>query len=64
MNEKAFVGGIDAIAIPKNVKTPEWLTEFIDYTSIIHDNLNMFPLEPVGIYRMNNNNNFTNILKI
>ena len=64
MKEKAFVGGIDVIAIPKNVKTPDWVMEFIDYTSIIHDNLNMFPLEPIGIYRMNNNNNMTNILKL
>ena len=64
MKEKAFTGGIDAIAIPKNVQTPNWITEFIDYTSIIHDNLNMFPLEPIGVYRMNNNNNITNILKL
>lgn len=56
---------ITAIAIPVDVNTPEWIMEFIDYTSIINDCLCNFPIESVGIPRMDNTNvNYTNIVSI
>lgn len=56
---------ISAIAIPTDVNTPDWVMEFIDYTSIINDCLCNFPIESVGIPRMDNNNvNYTNIVSI
>lgn len=62
---ETFKGVINAIAIPKDVATPKWLIEFIDYTSIINDNLKNFPIESVGIRRMGKTNiNYTNILKL
>lgn len=56
---------ITSIAIPTDVQVPEWLVEFIDYTTIINNNLTNFPTESVNIVTMNNPNvNFTNIMKI
>ena len=55
---------IDSIAIPAGSDVPKWLLEFIDYTSIINDNLKMFPLEPLSIVRGRKENNFTNIIKL
>lgn len=56
---------ITSIAIPTDVQVPEWLVEFIDYTTIINNNLTNFPTESVNIVNMNNPNvKFTNIMKI
>lgn len=56
---------ISAIAIPTDINTPEWVMEFIDYTTIINDCLCNFPIESVGIPRMDNDNvNYTNIVSI
>lgn len=56
---------ITSIAIPTDVQVPEWLVEFIDYTTIINNNLTNFPTESVNIVTMDNPNvNFTNIMKI
>lgn len=56
---------ITSIAIPKDVKTPTWINEFIDYTAIINDSLKNFPVEPMGITRLGCNNlNYTNIMSL
>ena len=58
-------GEITAIAIPQDVKPPEWILEFVNYTEIINNNLANFPVESVGIYRGGNNKvNYTNIIRI
>lgn len=63
--KKAYKGSITAIAIPKDVQTPEWLKEFIDYNTIINDNLKNFPLESIGIRRLGKDTvNYTNIVQL
>ncbi len=58
-------GNIDAIAIPRDVETPKWITYLIDYTKIMNDNIKNFPVESIGINRMNKTNvNYSNILKL
>jgi hypothetical protein len=47
-----FDGKCDAIAIPFNVEIPDWVVPFIDYTTIIQDNLRLFPLEELGISKL------------
>lgn len=65
LNREEFKAGINALAIPLDVLVPEWLNDFIDYTSIINDNISGFPYESVGIMRMNKSNvNYTNIVKL
>lgn len=57
-----YKGTINGIAIPTDIPTPEWVREFIDYNKIINDSLSLFPVETLGIFRGNSNNNYTNIL--
>ena len=40
---------IDTIAIPIDVETPKWITKFIDYNTIIDDNISNFPFKSIGI---------------
>lgn len=62
---KQKYGSIDAIAIPLEVDVPEWLNDFINYTSIISDNLSGFPYESIGIMRMDKPNiTYSNIVKL
>ncbi len=62
---KVLKGSITTIAVPRNVKTPEWLTHLINYTEITNDNIKNFPVESVGIMRMGKSNvNYSNILKL
>lgn len=62
---KVLKGSITTIAVPRNVKTPEWLTHLINYTEIANDNIKNFPIESVGIMRMNKSNvNYSNILRL
>ena len=64
LNKKEFKGCIENICIPKEEKLPEWLIHFIDYTTIINDNLSNMTIEPVGIFRGSNYTNYSNILSI
>lgn len=50
--DKAFKGSIDAIAIPQDIDIPDWLVPFIDYNTIIQDNLRNFPLDELGMSKM------------
>jgi hypothetical protein len=62
---KFFKGNITVIAIPNDVEVPDWVKDFIDYTSIINDNLKNFPLKSIGIMRGGKDTvNYTNIVKI
>ena len=58
-----FKDGIDSVALPINEPVPAWLLEFIRYSEIISDNVGKFPLESVGLYRGNPNNNKTNLIE-
>lgn len=64
LESKEYDGKIDSIAIPTNIKIPDWIVPFIDYNQIIHDNLKNFPLEEIGISKINNEDiTHTNIIK-
>jgi hypothetical protein len=58
-----FKGGIDTVALPMNTAVPQWLLEFVDYNSIITDNVKTFPLESIGIHRFGAPVPHSNILK-
>ena len=56
---------ITTLAIPTGVDTPKWVQEFIDYRTIINDNITNFPFESIGITRLGSNNiNYSTIIKI
>jgi hypothetical protein len=63
--KKYVSSSIDAIALPLDVKLPKWLEGFIDYNSIIADNLNGFPYESIGIQRLNKSSvSYTNMVQL
>jgi hypothetical protein len=65
IKDKLTANEICAVALPLDVTLPEWLEPFIDYDSILADNLNGFPYESVGIQRLQKNNiNYTNIVQL
>ena len=62
MNTKEYEDGIGSIALPLNEPVPGWVLPFIEYKEIINDNISGFPIESIGLYRGNDNNNSTNII--
>lgn len=56
--------GITTIALPKNERVPVWLLDYINYHTIISDNVKHLPIESLGIYRGADTTTYTNILKI
>jgi len=65
LESKEYKGSITAIAIPYGADIPKWVIKFIDTTTIIHDNLSSFPIEPLGISTLNNSSiPYTNILQL
>ena len=60
-----FKGKLECIALPKDLPVPEFLIPFIDYESIIDDNLTTFPIESVGLSSFGNKKpNYTNVIKL
>lgn len=56
---------ITTIAIPTGIEVPDWIKEFIDYKTIVNDNICNFPFESVGITRFGSNTiNYSTIIKI
>lgn len=61
----SFKDGIKAISLPPDVQIPEWLFDYIDFVTIVNDNLTPFPIETIGISRMNKTTiNYTNIIEL
>lgn len=64
-DNRIYKGSIDAISIPKDTPIPDWLKEFIDYNSIVEDNVKGFPYESIGIQRLDKSHvSYTNIIKL
>lgn len=63
LSKKEFAKGITSVALPINVNVPEWLKPFIDYDSIISDNIKPFPLTVVGI-TTTKNGMYTNMIQL
>lgn len=65
LDDGTFKGSIDSIAIPLDVKVPEWLLDLIDYGTIVNENVGGFVYDSVGIKRFGRNKvNYTNILQL
>lgn len=55
---------ITSIAIPRDSQTPKWILEFIDYASIIKDNIGTFPLKSIGITKLDTNSAYSGIINL
>ncbi len=65
LSMEEFKGGISTIAVLSGNPIPKWIIPYINYTEIVHDNLNSFPLESLGFNRFDNKYiTFSNILNL
>lgn len=56
---------LSTLALPIDVKVPEWVLAFVDFTTIVNDSLKNFPVESIGLKRLGNDNvNFSNIISL
>lgn len=54
---------INNISVPKNATIPDFLVDFIDYNTVIDNNLSKLPIEYIGIYKREAVP-YTNIIKL
>jgi hypothetical protein len=56
---------LDTIAFPVDSQVPDWILEFVDIPTIVNDNLKNFPLESIGLRRLDNDSvNYSNIVSL
>lgn len=65
LNHPTLGAKVNTIALPVDTPVPDWVLEFVDIQSIVSDALKNFPLESVGLKRLDNDSvNYTNIIKL
>lgn len=57
-------GECTSIAIPPSEDVPDWLIAIIDTNTIVTDNISGFPVESVGIQRLDKNVNLSTMIKL
>lgn len=56
---------VTVIGLPLDVPVPDWVLSFVDYNTIINDQLKNFPLDSIGLKRLNNDSvNTSNIIQL
>ena len=56
---------LETIAFPMDSKVPDWILNFVDISAIVNDNLRNFPLDSIGLKRLDNDSvNYSNIIKL
>lgn len=56
---------VNTIALPVDVAVPDWVLEFVDFTTIVNDSLKNFPLDSIGLNRLENDSvNVSNIIQL
>jgi len=65
MNHPVLGKKLNVIGFPIDSEVPDWVLEFVDIASIVNDNLKNFPLESVGLKRLENDSvNYSNIISL
>ena len=65
LDTDAFKGKIETVAVMMGNPVPKWIIPYINYAEIVHDNLAAFPLESIGLNRIDNSHiTFSNILSL
>lgn len=61
-----FKGNITSIAIPKDANVPKWILPLIDVETLISDNDANFPLESIGVSKLDSKPGitYTNMIKL
>lgn len=56
---------VNTLALPVDVPVPDWALAFVDTQAIISDSLKNFPLDSIGVHRLDNDSvNYTNIIQL
>ena len=56
---------LHTISFPPDVTVPDWLLPFADVATIVNDNLKNFPLDSIGLNRLDNDKvNYSNIISL
>ncbi len=65
LNHPVLGKKIDIIGFPSDAQIPDWILEFVDVATIVNDNLKNFPLESIGLRRLDNDSvNYSNIISL
>lgn len=65
LNHPTLGSKVSIIALPIDVEVPDWVLEFVDVQTIISDSLKNFPLDSIGLKRLDNDSaNYTNIIQL
>lgn len=59
-----FKKGIGYLALPLDTQPPKWFIESLDQKSIVHANVGGFLYDSVGLLKMSDNTNYSNILQL
>ena len=65
LNDPKLGKKVSTMALPVDTKVPDWILPFVDYVTIINDQLKNFPLESIGLTKLENDNvNVSNIIQL
>ena len=65
LNNPSIGSKVNTLALPVDVPVPDWVLSFVDTQSIISDSLKNFPLESIGLNRLDNDSvNYSNIISL
>lgn len=65
LNHPILGSKVTTIGLPVDVAVPDWVLSFVDFTTIINDQLKNFPLDSIGLKRLNNDSvNVSNIVQL
>lgn len=65
LNDPILGSKVNTIALPIDTQVPDWVLEFVDFTTIINDQIKNFPLDSIGLKRLDNDNvNVSNIVQL
>mgnify|MGYP004453897441 CR=1 FL=1 len=65
LNDPILGSKVTVIALPLDSAVPDWVLEFVDFDTIINDQLRNFPLDSIGLTRLDNDSiNVSNIVQL
>ena len=65
LNHPILGSKVTTIGLPPDTAVPDWVLSFVDFTTIINDQLKNFPLDSIGLKRLSNDSvNVSNIIQL
>ena len=65
MDNPNMADKLGTIGFPLDVQVPDWVLNFVDVNTIVNDNLTNFPLESIGLKRLENDNvKYSNVIQL